>query len=248
MIQPLLSAGRHAQLWRFLLIQGLATLLFLLLLVTLRWSLAFALTGASVFASLLAMGGHDGRWWLLIHAAFLPLVYAGLSLDIHPGWYLLAFLVSGLLFGRGAIEGVPLYLSNRKVLTLLAERLPHGARLLDIGAGSGTVLVWLVRKRPDLVLTGVEQAWLPWLLGRLRLPKSVRWLHGDYRTLDFSGFDATYAFLSPVPMPQLWNKAKAEMRTGSLFLSNTFEVPGQEPDEIMELGDWKGGKLLLWRM
>lgn len=210
--------------------------------------MVYTLAGAGGFAALLAVSCHDGRWWLLIHAMFLPLVYAGLALEIHPGWYLLAFLVSFLLFGRGTVDGAPLYLSNRKVLALLADRLPHGASLLDIGAGSGTVLIWLARKRPDLVLTGIEQAWLPWLMGRLRLPASVNWLRGDYHALDLATFDAAYAFLSPVPMTDLWTKVSAEMRPGTLFLSNTFEVPGVEPDEVIELNDWKGGKLLLWRM
>jgi hypothetical protein len=41
-----------------------------------------------------------------------------------------------------------------------------------------------------------------------------------------AGQDVVYAFLSPAPMKQLWAKAQAEMTPGSLFVSNSFPVPG----------------------
>lgn len=217
-------------------------------LLLLHWHGGFALLASCTLAVVLAWYWHDGRWWRVIHAVFWPAVLLALQLELAPGWYLLAFGVSWLVFGSGAANRVPLYFSNRKALAVLEKQLPTGARLLDIGAGSGTVLAWLAKRRPDLLLTGIEYAWLPWLIGRLRLPRRVNWLRGDYREISFAGFDASYAFLSPVPMTALWQKARDEMPAGALFLSNTFEVPGVAPDEVIELGDWKGGKLLLWRM
>jgi hypothetical protein len=44
-----------------------------------------------------------------------------------------------------------------------------------------------------------------------------------------------YAFLSPAPMPRLWEKICAEMKPGSLFISNSFPVPGQAPDRVIEV-------------
>jgi hypothetical protein len=110
------------------------------------------------------------------------------------------------------------------------------------------VLAALRRARPDLLLSGIEHAWLPWLVGRLRLPKDVSWRCDDYRHISFADTDLLYAFLSPLPMADLWQKAQREMKPGSLFISNTFSVPGQVPDQIIELNDWKRGRLLLWRM
>ena len=191
---------------------------------------------------------HTGAWWLVIHVLFPPMVYGATQFDLAPGWYLLAFCICWLVFGQVASSGVPLYLSNRQALTLLSERIPQNACFLDVGAGTGTVLVWLAKVRNDLVLTGIEHAWLPWLAGKLRLPNSVIWRHGDYRAISFADIDVLYAFLSPIPMPELWQKARQEMKPGSCFISNTFEVPGQIPDEIIELNDWKRGRLLLWRM
>ncbi len=238
----------RSQLFVFVCIELLAIALCLALLATWHWSPVVCLLGSSLFALAAAWRWHDGRWWMLIHALFLPLVFLALQLEISPLWYPLAFTLCWLLFGRVAVSRAPLYFSNRQVLEALEKRLPADGRFLDIGAGSGTVLAWLAQRRPDLQLYGIEHAWLPWLLGRLRLPCSVNWQRGDYQTLDLARFDMTYAFLSPVPMADLWQKARRDMRPGTLFLSNTFTVPGMEPDEIIELGDWKGGRLLLWHM
>ncbi|MDR3413420.1 MAG: class I SAM-dependent methyltransferase [Formivibrio sp.] len=201
-----------------------------------------------IFALSAAWRWHDAWWWGGIHALFFPSIFLALQLNISPLWYLLAFTLSWVVFGRVAVNRAPIYLSNRQVLTALEARLPKNGHFLDIGAGTGTVLAWLVKRRPDLQLYGIEQAWLPWLLGRFRLPSKVKWLRGDYQKLDFANFDMAYAFLSPVPMEALWQKAQREMRPGTLFLSNTFIVPGVAPDEMIELGDWKGGRLLLWHM
>jgi hypothetical protein len=47
--------------------------------------------------------------------------------------------------------------------------------------------------------------------------------------------DLVYAFLSPAPMSELWAKAQAEMRPGSLFVSNSFPVPGVTPWRVIHV-------------
>ncbi|MCK0129092.1 class I SAM-dependent methyltransferase [Erythrobacter sp. F6033] len=37
-----------------------------------------------------------------------------------------------------------------------AEHLPEGAKVLDLATGDGRVLGWMIAKRPDLILTGVD--------------------------------------------------------------------------------------------
>ena len=48
-------------------------------------------------------------------------------------------------------------------------------------------------------------------------------------------------------MPRLWEKVRREMRPGSLFISNSFDVPGFPPDETVELHDLSRARLLVWR-
>lgn len=188
------------------------------------------------------------RWWWLIHLAFMPAAALALRLGWPPWLYLCAFVLAWLLFGRIDRSRVPLYLSNRLALDALLQRVPPGGRVLDLGAGTGTVLAYLAR-RPGIVVEGVEHAWLPWLLARLRLlRRDARVWRGDLMRWPLAGYDVVYAFLSPAAMPSLWRKAKAEMRPGSLFVSNSFPVPDVDADEIIELDDWKGARLYLWRM
>lgn len=187
-------------------------------------------------------------WWQLINLAFPLLTWLALGLDIDPLWFLAAFLLLALTSLGAVRTRVPLYLSSPRAAEALAERLPGNARLLDLGCGLGGPLARLKRLRPDAILEGVEAAPLNWLIARLRLLGRARVRLGSLWESDLSGQDVVYAYLSPAPMPRLWEKARAEMRPGSLFISNTFGVPGVEPDEVVELNDLSHARLLIWRM
>lgn len=201
-------------------------------------------------ASLASIVVGQPRWWWLIHATFAPALVLALWLDWSPWWWLAAFVLAALLFGRVDRSRVPLYLSNRQALQALDQLIAGPARVLDLGAGTGTVLAWLAR-RQDLRVDGIEHAWLTCLIarGRLALQRSrARVWRGDMMALDLADYDVVYAFLSPAAMPALWRKAKQEMRSGSLLVSNSFVVPGVPADSVLELNDWKGARLYLWRM
>ncbi|WP_028451203.1 class I SAM-dependent methyltransferase [Chitinilyticum aquatile] len=237
---------KMAQVPRFLILLAMACAIWRVLSVTLEpLPAAFAAGGGAAIA---AVFWHDGRWWIPIHALFLPALLLLLQADVPAYWYLIILVVLWLFSGQAVRQRVPLYTSGQGALRALCELLPHGSRFIDVGAGTGTVLQALARSRPDLILAGTELAWFPWLIGSVRMRGCREWYRQDYRKMDFACYDCVYAFLSPEPMPELWSKAKREMRPGSLFISNSFPVPGVEPDEMIDYGDWKGGQLLLWRM
>jgi hypothetical protein len=48
-------------------------------------------------------------------------------------------------------------------------------------------------------------------------------------------------------MAKLWDKVRREMRPGTLFVSNSFAVPGNEPDRVVPL-DGAGSGLYVWRL
>ena len=56
------------------------------------------------------------------------------------------------------------------------------------------------------------------------------------------------SFLSPAPMERLFAKAKAEMKPGSLFISNSFHVPNEPPTRIVELDDKRQTQLFVWEL
>ena len=110
----------------------------------------------------------------------------------------------------------------------------------------------LARQRPDGHFTGIESAPLPFALAWLRLRfaglANVKLLFGDYRSHGLGEYDVVYTFLSPVPMPDLCDQAKQEMKSGSLLISNTFDVPGHPADETVEVADRRQTSLYLWRL
>jgi len=190
---------------------------------------------ALVFATL----SRQPWWWRVIHAGFMPLVWLTQTLAIEPGWFLLAFILLMLVY-RGALSGqVPLYLSNRQTVARLAELLAERGpcRFLDLGAGLGSTTVPLADFLPDSRFTGVENAPLTWLVGRffcLGRP-NIDWRWADMWQTDLAEHDVVYAFLSPAPMADLWKKVEAEMQPGSLFVSNSFPVPGVVPSQVIEV-------------
>ena len=205
-----------------------------------------ALTG--LIAALLSRGLHLPIWWQFIGLIFLPLLWLTLQSGTEPAWFLAAFLLL-LLTSLGAIRGrVPLYLSRPRATAELAARLPDKARVLDLGCGLGGPLARLNALRPDATLQGVEAAPLNWLIAHLRLMGRAHIRLGDLWNADLSRQDVVYAYLSPAPMARLWEKACSEMLPGSLFISNSFSIPGVEPDEVVELHDLTHARLLIWRM
>jgi hypothetical protein len=188
----------------------------------------------AALAVLLATAAGQAPWWIAIHGLFVP---AALLLDRFspPSWlYLAGAALLALTNGNAIRERVPLFLTRRaareRLLALLPEDRP--IRFIDVGCGFGGVVSSVGRERPTLECLGLETAWLPYLVSRLRCglsPNQAAVARRDLWTHDLSGADVVYAYLSPVPMERLWRKVLAEMRPGTLFISNSFAVPGVEP-------------------
>lgn len=178
-------------------------------------------------------------WWRVIHAGFMPLVWFTHTLAIDPGWFLLAAILLLLVY-RGALTGqVPLYLSNKQTVQALADLLAERgtSRFLDLGAGLGSTTIPLADALPESRFTGYENAPLTWLAGRLLSigRPNIDWRWEDMWQARLGDYDVVYAFLSPAPMARLWEKVQAEMKPGSVFISNSFPVPGATPDRVIEV-------------
>jgi len=241
-----------------LLVQVVATAITLALYcladtVALGAPLTFWALVQAALAVLLASAAGQARWWILMHGLFAP---AALLLDQFspPPWlYLGAAVLLALTNGNAMRERVPLFLTSRaareRLLALLPEDRP--IHFVDVGCGFGGVVSSVGRERPTLECLGLETAWLPYLVSRLRCalsPNHATIARRDLWTHDLSTADVVYAYLSPVPMERLWRKVVAEMRPGTLFISNTFAVPGIEPLAAYEIDDATGSVLHVYRL
>ncbi|HSY26781.1 MAG TPA: methyltransferase domain-containing protein [Burkholderiaceae bacterium] len=191
-------------------------------------------------------------WWLLIQAVFLPALFAGAMLHLPPQIYLGAFLFFLVLYWSTFRTQVPFYPSGPAAWAAVAELLPksHPIRFVDVGSGFGGMVFHLARSRGDSEFIGIELAPLPWLASRMTAwfaRARVQFLRDDYNHLDFGEFDVVFAYLSPAAMPALWQKARAEMRTGSLLLSYEFAIAEAE-SQITNISVVNGRNLYGWNM
>jgi len=190
-------------------------------------------------------------WWAPINAIFVPLTIASRVAGLDGSWYLAAFVLLSAVYWTTFRTRVPLYLSNKAVCEAVATLLPtdRAFRFLDIGCGLGTVLARLAPRFPNGDFRGVEVAPIPfvWSWVRGRISGQFRARRRDFWREDLAACDVIYAFLSPVPMTELWRKARHEMRPGSLFISNCFRVDGVPADQVIAVGDGRRA-LHVWRM
>jgi hypothetical protein len=212
----------------------------------------WALVQAGV-AVLLATASGQAPWWIVMHSVFAP---AALLLDRvgPPPWVYLGCAGLIALTNPNALrDRVPLFLSSRAARDRLLELLPvdRAVRFIDVGCGFGGVVAAVGRERPTLECLGLETAWIPYLVSRVRcatVPNPVTVCRRDLWQHDLSSADVVYAYLSPVPMARLWRKVVAEMRPGSLLVSNTFAVPDVEPMAELPVYDSTGSVLYVYRI
>lgn len=190
-------------------------------------------------------------WWVWIAAGFPIALHLALQVDHLPAWpFGVAFVLLFLVFSNTAKERVPLYLTNRSTVMALRSLMQEkkATRFLDLGSGLGDVVRGL--HGDGRMARGVETAPLSWLIswGLSKIQGRGTILRQDIWQTDLSSEDVVYAFLSPEPMPRLWQKASREMKAGAMLVSNSFAVPDVEPTEVWELSDRRKTRLLIYRM
>lgn len=217
-----------------------------------------AILGITFGAAALAYGLGQllalGKAWRVLIAIATP---AMVLVPIYqPPTWIFPIIFLGLVgfYINGVREQVPLYLSNSKTQKALADLIPPGTNItfIDLGCGLGDIVTHVACARPQARVIGVETAPLSFLIAWLRT-KIFAGDNADVRfqsiwDTDVSNADVVYAFLSPAPMTRLNEKLRAEMKPGSQFISNSFAVPGAEPDEVVSVADERETQLLIWRL
>lgn len=197
-------------------------------------------------AALLSYLWRDPVWWLPLHLGFMPLAVLALGLGL-PSWVWLAgFIMLLLVFWRTDRSRVPLYLTNAASSEALIKLLPAApSAAIDLGCGDGGLLCRLARARPDCRFVGFEHAPLMWAWARLRCQglANVEIRFGDFWSHPLGDYALVYAFLSPIPMQQLWSKAQAEMKADALLVSNSFPIPDIQPERTVAVADGRQTRL-----
>jgi len=132
--------------------------------------------------------------------------------------------------GRKAFRYLELHIDERvlvprpetELLVEIALELPSGARVVDVGTGSGVVALSLKHERPDMEVVGVdfdENALAVAQDNRDRLGLDVAFRHSDLlEDVDWE-VDAVVAnlpYIDPDELPDLYPELRAEPRTATL--------------------------------
>ncbi|QFY42422.1 class I SAM-dependent methyltransferase [Candidatus Methylospira mobilis] len=133
--------------------------------------------------------------------------------------------------------GAPLFSSGKSAWDAVAQVITptndSNFRFLDAGSGTGGLIIALASLHPDATMEGAETACIPWMISRIRIAlrrSNARARYINYQHIDFGYYDVVFTYLSPACMPDIWFKARKEMRTHSLLLSYEFAIPEAEPD------------------
>ena len=190
-------------------------------------------------------------WWRWIQFMLPVGLYIGIVLEFNPIWALALFLLVWLVFSNAFKERVPLYLTNnttREALKSLVKR-KKNLRFLDLGCGLGGNVAFMSQQKAIVESHGVETAPIPYIISKLYTSfRGGSTFAMDIWNTDLGYYDVVYAFLSPEPMPRLWQKVKEEMFPGSIFISNSFAVLGVEPSEVWELSDERKTVLYIYNI
>lgn len=251
---PLLN---HQYSPRIALFVQIVSMLFVSLLAVFQSSIALSIFEwgmlQGLLSGLISFCFHMPFWWIFINLVFVPLIITTLAFNISSLWFLLFFVCLLLIYGKTYKTQVPLHLSSKGVNIALESLLPKQGQFsfIDLGSGCGGLLNNLASAHKNGSFYGIESAPLPFLISKIRnifqtLPCKIFW--GDFWKHDLSKYDVVYAYLSPVPMESLWNKARNEMHPGSLLISNTFMIPGVAPDKSIQLNGFSNSTLYLWKI
>ena len=215
-------------------------------------SILIASLAQGAIAAALSFSRKLAPWWLAIQFFFPVVLLLCLSWRLPPALFLAAFLFSLFLYWSTFRTQVPFYPSRLSTWQAVDKVLPakRDIKIIDIGSGFGGLILHLARQRSSGHFIGIEIAPLPWVVSALRARLAgglARFQRGDYRALDFAEYDVVFAYLSPVAMPALWEKAHAEMRSGSLLISYEFPIPGVPAHTIVS-PDKGGPALHIWQI
>jgi SAM-dependent methyltransferase len=189
-------------------------------------------------------------WWSVFHLAVPWLALLALQWQLPLWLYPALALVLLAIFSPVLKDRVPFFLSSEQVALALLRIMDRRATqsFVDLGCATGGLLVRLARSRPQTQFVGVETAWLPYCVARLRawrLPNLVIRRQSIW-DLELGGFDLVYCFLSPDPMTRLGVQFDAQADKGACLVSNSFRIPNRQPSESIPVSDWRESVLLVY--
>lgn len=107
--------------------------------------------------------------------------------------------------------------------------------LCDLGSARGNFALKVSSYCPELRIVGTDDNFFRIFVSRLRalFLNRVRFLKGDLFSAKVAEADIVYIYLEKDLMPSLEKKLSAEMKPGSLVISNASAFPNWQPKQVL---------------
>jgi hypothetical protein len=114
-------------------------------------------------------------------------------------------------------------------------------KVAELGAGWGSLAFPLAAQFPSVEVLAFEVSPVPWLfmLARYALvrPFNVTIRRRNFMRESLEGVSAVVCYLHSEALAKARAKLEAELAPGTLVISNTFDIPGWEPERVYRLDD-----------
>lgn len=126
---------------------------------------------------------------------------------------------------------------NRNLRKVFAEvGIGADTKFLDLGSGDGRTLFLAASLGADT--TGIEINPFLSLLSKClrafsRNKNRVHILNRNFYKFKLSEYDTVFVYLLPEILQKLDDKLYTELKPGSKIISNTFQIPGKQPAQVL---------------
>jgi trans-aconitate methyltransferase len=143
--------------------------------------------------------------------------------------------------------------SSRGARHLMLAEIPEdfAGRIVEAGAGWGTLAIPLARRHPAATVTAYELSPVPFAvlwLRRLGRHPNLRPRRADFRRASLADADIVVCYLFPGAMRGLADQFRRQLRPGTRVISNTFALPGWSPVRVHRLADLYASRVYIYEI
>jgi hypothetical protein len=163
-------------------------------------------------------------------------------------------VVVALIFFYTLYTGISPMPTSARVRRAMFEMLPEGLEgtIFELGSGWGTLALPLAKRYPNCPVHGYEVSPLPWLCSWFRGKGAGRsnliFHRQNYLQADLSAAALVVVYIHADGMAKLNPKLEAELKPGTLVLSNFFQVRGWTPIQETTVNDLHQSKVYLYQI
>ncbi len=143
--------------------------------------------------------------------------------------------------------------SSSKVKKCIEEVLPDRVegKVYELGCGWGALAFRLASLYPEAEIQAYEVSPMPWLytyiLQRIYRFSNMTLYWKDFYLDSLEDASLIVCYLYPGAMERLKKKFEEELKPGTLIVSNTFAIPGWEPEQVIKVNDFYRTKVYVYR-